>query len=210
MPMLDSFNPLPTLVLVRFQRWNEILKLPQPDARLPMTRGIYHYARGLAFAHGGNAAQAQAEIAALKQVAPEMSKVPTKAQGPRNASIIPQIAAEIVQARIAQTQNNGPAAVEHLQWAVLLQDSMDYNEPPDWFYPVRESLGAALLRNGDAVQAEKVFRDDLERNPRNGRSLFGLMQALMSQGRNEDARSVEQQFQSAWKNADTQLSISQL
>lgn len=210
MPMLDSFNPLPTLVLVRFQRWDEILRLPQPDARLPISRGIYHYARGLAFAHGGNAAQAQAEVAALKQVAPEMSKIPTNPQGPRNASIIPQIAAEIVQARIAQQQNNGPAAVQHLQRAVLLEDSMDYNEPPDWFYPVRESLGAALLRNGDAVQAEKVFRDDLERNPRNGRSLFGLIQALKSQGRNEDARSVEQQFQTAWKNADTQLSISQL
>ena len=81
--------------------------------------------------------------------------------------------------------------------AVAIQDTLKYGEPPDWFFPVRESLGAALLMNGDAAGAEKVFRDDLDRNPRNPRSLFGLQQALKAQNRNYDAGFVEEQFQQA-------------
>jgi len=97
-----------------------------------------------------------------------------------------------------------------LEEAVTTQDGLNYGEPPDWYYPVRESLGGVLLRSGNASMAEKVFRDDLERNPRNGRSLFGLMQSLKSQGRNQDAELVNQQFQAAWKNADMQLEVAKL
>ncbi len=79
------------------------------------------------------------------------------------------------------------AAIQHLREAVMLQDEMDYTEPPDWFYPTRESLGGELLQAGNAAEAEKLFRDDLQSNPRNPRSLFGLMQALKAQGREHDA-----------------------
>ena len=87
---------------------------------------------------------------------------------------------------------------------------MDYTEPPDWIYPTRESLGGKLLQAGRAAEAEIVFRDDLQRNPRNPRSLFGLMQALKAQGREHDAEWVEQQFQTTWKNADTKLRVEDL
>jgi predicted Zn-dependent protease len=210
MPMLDGFMPLPTLVLVRFHRWDEIMKLPQPAANLPMSNGVWHYARALAFASNGNLPQAQNELAALRKLAPEMAKVPTNPQGPRNAGIIPQIAAHVIEARMAETRNDSVAAVNHLREAVALQDTMDYTEPPDWFYPVRESLGAALLTAGKAPDAEQVFRADLEKNPRNPRSLFGLMEALKAQGRAEDASAVRQQFDVAWKNSDTPLQVSDL
>ncbi|HXZ80025.1 MAG TPA: hypothetical protein VEG30_08855, partial [Terriglobales bacterium] len=86
-----------------------------------------------------------------------------------------------------------------LRDAVAVQDKLNYGEPPDWFSPVRESLGAALLMNGAPAEAEKVFREDLDRNPRNPRSLFGLHQALKAQKRDYDAGFVEQQFQTSWK-----------
>ena len=83
--------------------------------------------------------------------------------------------------------------------AVAIQDTLKYGEPPDWFFPVRESLGGVLLMNGDAAGAEKVFRADLERNPRNPRSLFGLEQALKAQSRDYEATFVEKEFNTSWK-----------
>jgi Flp pilus assembly protein TadD len=97
-----------------------------------------------------------------------------------------------------------------LREAVSVQDSLKYGEPPDWFFPVRESLGAALLMNGDTAGAEKVFREDLDRNPRNPRSLFGLQQALKSEGRTYDADFAEKQFRTSWKDMGTQLKVEDL
>jgi hypothetical protein len=85
-------------------------------------------------------------------------------------------------------------AISLLTAAVAIQDTLKYGEPPDWFFPVRESLGGALLINGDAAGAEKVLRADLNRNPRNPRSLFGFQQALKAQNRNYDAGFVEAEF----------------
>jgi hypothetical protein len=94
--------------------------------------------------------------------------------------------------------------------AVQIEDGFKYNEPPEWFYPVRESLGAALLASGKATEAEQVFREDLRRNPRNPRSLFGLMHSLKAQQKEADAAWLEREFRAAWKNADTELRISDL
>ncbi len=210
MPMLDNFNSMPTLVLVRFRKWDDILRLPKPDSALPLSTGIWHYARGLAFAARGEIAEASAELQALRALELQIAKVPTGAPGPGNAEQIPRIAAHLIEARIATAQRNNAAAVDHLREAVALEDQMDYTEPPDWFYPTRETLGGVLLMNGNAVGAEKVFRDDLERNPRNGRSLFGLMESLKAQGKNESAAFIQQQFENAWKHADTKLNVSDL
>jgi Flp pilus assembly protein TadD len=94
-----------------------------------------------------------------------------------------------------------------MQAAVTAEDALAYDEPPAWFLPVRESLGGALMANGRYAEAERVFRDDLERNRRNGRSLFGLMESLKAQRKTDAARMVEQEFQAAWKDADFKLSI---
>src|SRR5690242_9477092 len=210
MIMLDGFNPMPTLVMVRFRKWDEILKLPKPDAALPMSTGIWHYARGLALANRNKLNEAQAEVAAIEKLAPEMGKVPTNPQGPHNAGIIPKIAMHVIEGRIAMARDDKDGAVRHLMEAVALQDDMDYNEPPDWFYPVRETLGGTLLQAGRAAEAEQVFRADLARNPRNPRSLFGLQQALKAQQRDHDADWVGQEFEGAWKNADVKLKIEDL
>ena len=97
-----------------------------------------------------------------------------------------------------------------MRGAVELEDSLAYDEPQAWFLPVREALGAALMRNGDYPGAEQVFRRDLEKNRRNGRSLFGLMEALKAQKKNHEALLVKRQFDAAWKNADTKLSLNLL
>ena len=121
-----------------------------------------------------------------------------------------QIAKNVLGAKIAVAKKDNAAAISMLRNAVALQDQLNYGEPPDWYFPVREALGAALLMNGDAAAAEKVFRDDLERNPRNPRSLFGLRESLKAQKRDYDAGFVDKQFQGSWKGAANALKLQDL
>jgi len=120
------------------------------------------------------------------------------------------LAAHVLAARLAAAQGKKDEIIMRWRRAVELQDALNYSEPPSWYYPVRESLGAALLAAGRAEDAEKVFREDLAKNPRNPRSLFGLGESLKAQKKDADAAWVERQFKEAWKNADTTLRLSDL
>jgi tetratricopeptide (TPR) repeat protein len=204
MPALGGFMTVPLAVEVRFHKWNEILKAPQPDESMQTISVFWHFARGLALAGTGKLEEAEAEH---KIVADAEDKTSPDAvfQMPINNKTkdILKIAENVLGAKISQAKNDNDSAISQLREAVAIQDSLKYDEPQDWFYPVRESLGAALLMSGDQTGAEQVFRDDLERNPRNPRSLFGLEQALKAQGRNYDATFVRKQFDASWKGATT-------
>jgi tetratricopeptide (TPR) repeat protein len=209
MSMLDAFYSLPLQIMVRFHRWNDIMSLPQPEASQPVTTVAWHYARALAAANTSKLDQARAELAALRAAAPAMAKIPNM-QGTHNSEVIPEMMSEIVEANLANAQHQTDAAVAHVQRAVSLGDTLDYDEPPDWLAPTRESLGAALLAEGMASEAEAVFQEDLKRNPRNPRSLFGLAETLKAEGKTAEAATVDQQFKQAWRKADTKLTLSDL
>jgi tetratricopeptide (TPR) repeat protein len=205
--MLDVFYSLPLQIMVRFHRWGDILAEPQPGASFVFTSGTWHFARALASADAGKLEQARAELAELKRATPAMSKVSGNPVGPHNGEVIPQIMAELVETHIAGAQKQTSAAIEHLRSAVALQDSMDYDEPPDWLYPMREPLGAALLQAGKAAEAESVFREDLKRNPNNARSFFGLAESLKAQRKTAEAAAAQQKFEQGWKRADAKLTL---
>ncbi len=202
MPPLEGFMTVPLAVEVRFHKWNEILKAPQPDPAMHTATVFWHFARGLALASMGKLEEAEAEY---KFVAEAEEKTPPDAtfQMPINNKTkdILKIAENVLGAKISFEKNEMDAAVNRLRSAVAIQDSLKYGEPQDWFYPVRESLGAVLLKIGDNAGAEDVFRADLERNPRNPRSLFGLEQALKAQEKTYDAGFVRKQFDANWKGA---------
>ena len=208
--MIDFYYSLPLQVMVRFHRWDEIMTVPQPDASQRVTTVVWHYARALAYANTLKLDQARAEWAALRAAGPGMANVIINTTGPHNSEVIPQIMSEIVEATLAEAQHQTDVAITHLQTAVSLGDTLDYDEPPDWFAPSRESLGAALLKAGKPGQAEAVFREDLKRNPRNPRSLFGLAETLRAQGKTAETATVRQQFERAWRTADTKLTLSGL
>ncbi|MFY9530066.1 MAG: tetratricopeptide repeat protein [Candidatus Acidiferrales bacterium] len=212
MPMLESFMVVPLTVDLRFERWNEILKRPQPNPNLKIAiPAMWHYARGVALAATGKTQQAEAERQIFEDFAAGTPEDAIWAPPFNNKTKnILKIAANVLQARIAVANRDYPNAIRLYQDAVGLQDGLNYGEPPDWYFPVREALGGALLESGDFVAAEKVFRADLECNPRNGRSLFGLARSLAGQGRNYDADLVRQQFEVAWKNADSPLEVEQV
>jgi hypothetical protein len=119
------------------------------------------------------------------------------------------IATNVLGAKIAMAKHDSNSAVSMLREAVETQDKLNYAEPPDWFFPVREVLGGVLLENGKASEAEKVFRADLARNPRNPRSLFGLHEALKAEKRDYDAQLIEHQLRDSWKGAN-ELQVSDL
>src|ERR1700722_4153776 len=200
MPPLEGFMTIPLAVEMRFHRWDEILKMPQPDPAMAAANLFWHFARGMALAGTGKTGEAEAEY---KIVSDAQAATPPEAifQMPINNKTkdILEIAKDVLGAKIAMAKQDSAGAIAMLREAVALQDTLKYGEPPDWFFPVRESLGAALLKNGDATGAEKVFRDDLNRNPRNPRSLFGLHQALMTQKREYDAGFVQKQFEASGK-----------
>lgn len=204
MPMAEGFMPTPTIVRLRFQKWNEILAAPKPDAGLPLTKAFWHFARGVAYAATGRqeaAGREQSAFNAAVRAVPEEATI-----GLNSARKVLAIAERVLQARIsAITERNSQAAIDYLRSAVEMEDSLAYDEPPGWFLPVRESLAAALFRTGDYAGAESVFRADLERNKRNGRSLFGLQRVLRAQGKTHAATMVRREFAKAWRNADTSL-----
>jgi tetratricopeptide (TPR) repeat protein len=202
-PPLEGFMTIPMAVEVRFQKWDQILSSPQPDPSMKVAGVFWHFARGMALAGKGKAADAQAEYQIVHQAAEQTPPDAIFAMPVNNrAKDVLTIADNVLAAKIALARNDRAAALPLLRNAVAVQDSLKYSEPPDWFFPVRESLGAVLLLNGNAAEAEKVFRDDLERNPRNPRSLFGLSQALKAQQRDYDAQFVQKQFDSSWKSTD--------
>jgi tetratricopeptide (TPR) repeat protein len=203
LPPLEGFMTIPMAVEVRFQKWDQILKTPQPDPSMKVAGVFWHFSRGMALAATGKVAEAEAESKIVHQAAEQTPPDQVFAMPVNNkAKDVLTIAANVLAAKIALARNDRAAALPLLRQAVTVQDTLKYSEPPDWFFPVRESLGAVLLLNGNAADAEKVFREDLERNPRNPRSLFGLSQSLRAQKRDYDAQFVDKEFDASWKSPD--------
>ncbi|HLY20334.1 MAG TPA: hypothetical protein VKR61_24065 [Bryobacteraceae bacterium] len=204
--MADAFNSIAVLGRVRFRDWDSILKMPQPKDSLHASNATWRYARALAFAGRGDHAAAARDQAAFEVI---RAAIPADAPWGTNnkAADVMTVAAEIVAARLASSPAD---ALPHWQRAVTVQDALVYDEPPAWYYPVRESLGASLLLAGKSAEAENVFREGIRKSPRNGRMLFGLMESLRAQGKNEDADSVRREFQAAWAKADITLKVDEL
>jgi tetratricopeptide (TPR) repeat protein len=211
MPMLEGFTVIPTAVLVRFEKWNDVLKIPQPDANLKIATTFWHYARGMALAGTGKPDEAEKEhsaIVAVKEATPD-DAVYAPPFNNKTKDIL-QIADDVLAAKIALARKDTEAAISHYRNAVAVQDKLNYGEPPDWYFPVRESLGGALLKANKTADAEKVFREDLQQNPRNPRSLFGLCEALKLQGRDYDAQFVEKQYRGYWDGHGLELKVENL
>jgi tetratricopeptide (TPR) repeat protein len=210
MPMAEVYAPTPIFVLVRFHRWDEVLKLPAPNPDLAMTTAFWHFARGAAFVAKGQFAMAHAERQILEKA---RQKTPSDAEFSfysNKAQAFLDLAENILDARIAGAKHDNERAIRDWENAVKIEDRLNYGEPSEWFYPVRESLGSALLLNGQAAQAEAVFRADLERYPHNPRSLFGLWKSLEQQKKTSEAERVRREFEAAWKNADVPLELQDL
>jgi tetratricopeptide (TPR) repeat protein len=211
MPMLEGFMTIPMAVNVRFHKWDAILAMKPPAAEMQATTGFWHFAHGMALAGKGRVEEAEAEykVVAAAEKATSPDAIFVMPVNNKTKDIL-KIAENVLGAQVALAKKDNVAAVSMLREAVAVQDTLKYDEPQDWFYPVRESLGGVLLMSGDAKGAEQVFREDLAKNLRNPRSLFGLQQALQAQDRKSDAWFVEQEFHKAWKGGAGGLKVEDL
>ena len=206
--MLEGFLTVTPWLRLRFSRWDEIQKQPEPDSKLFGINAIWHFTRGMAYASNAQIARAESERDAFLSW---VKKTPVDAPfGLNPAPKVMSIAEEVLNARIASAKGDDKMTIEALRKAVDVEDSLAYDEPPTWFLPVREMLGGALLKQANFPAAEQVFRDDLLRNRRNGRSLFGLLESLKAQQKDYAAAMIRREFESAWKNADAKLTIQDL
>jgi tetratricopeptide (TPR) repeat protein len=207
MPHLHWLRPVPLLTLARFGRWDELLREPQPAADAPYEIAMWHYARGLAYVRQRKTEQAAGQLEALQAVAASKEAQAMEIPFFPGHSLI-RLAEAILAAELAGLRGNAEEQLRGLEEAVRRQDKLPYMEPPYWYYPVRQSLGAALLQGGQVAKAEAVYREDLKRHPNNGWSLYGLLQCLRRQGRTEEAADVERRFREAWSGADVALTAS--
>jgi hypothetical protein len=208
MPLLEYYASTPLFTLLRFQQWKALLQLPPPAPSRQVSNAIWHFGRAIAFAHLGAASQSREE---QKQFRETSSKLPSELlYGYNQASNIIRIATLYLDATLAEQDGNQEQAIQSLRKAITEQDKLHYNEPPDWFFPIRESLGGLLIRMNQFDAAETIFREELQKHPRNGRALFGLKETLAAQRRFYDYYWIDQEFQKAWMYSDSRLSVEKL
>jgi tetratricopeptide (TPR) repeat protein len=209
MQMLEGFHLYPLMIDLRFHRWDDILQAPAPRPERKLHRTFWQYVRAMALAGQGKLNEAAAE---RKQFESLRKVIPTESQfllNNKSADIL-ALAAATLDAQLASARGENEKSIQKWRRAVKLESRIQYDEPPAWFYPVRQSLAVALLRNGRAKEAEAVFRGAIQKGPRDGRLLFGLWQSLMAQKRDNEAALVEQQFNAAWKDSTVKLRIEDL
>lgn len=203
-PTVEFFRTIPLLALTQFGRWDEILAEPMPDASLRYATAIARYARGVALARKGDLAAARRERDQLVPLR-DTTEILFLDTNDYPAVTLLQIADALLEGELAMAAGSVDAAVGHFERAVALQDGLPYMEPPFWYYPTRQSLGAALLAAGRAGEAEAVYRRELEDYPHNGWSMFGLAESLAAQGRTDEAAEVREMFAHVWARADVEL-----
>ena len=206
-PTIEFFRTVPLLSLVRFAKWDEILAEPQPHEEFMFARSVWHYARGVAYAAKGQPEDAKVELAMLEPLKDDVSVRFLDSRDYPGSALV-GIAIHLLHGEMAYRAGEFDQAAGHFEQAVAAQDQLPYTEPPFWYYPTRQSLGAALVAGGKHAEAEAVFRKDLKQYPHNGWSMFGLAQSLTAQGKVEAAAKAQMHFETIWQFADVELRAS--
>lgn len=204
------YATIPMHVLVKFEQWEKILASPKPDDDLSYPKAIWHYARGMAYANLNKPSEAQNELDSLNKLSEsgDVKRIIIWAINP--AEQVCKIASNVLEAELHTTKGNYKSAIELLKQAIQLEDGLNYNEPPDWFFSVRHLLGDALMNYQDFVGAEKIYLEDLTYWPKNGFALHGLYESLKGQNKTKEAEDIKKQFDIAWRYADSELKYSRI
>ncbi len=204
------YATIPMHVLVKFEQWEKILASPRPDDDLDYPKAIWHYARGMAYANLNKLSEAQNELDSLNKLSESerVKKIMIWSLNP--AEQVCKISSNVLKAELMTIQGDYKSAIELLTQAIVLEDNLNYNEPPDWFFSVRHLLGDALMKSGDFVGSEIIYREDLAYWPKNGFALNGLYESLLGQHKLTEAEDVKKQFEIAWKYADSDLKYSRI
>jgi tetratricopeptide (TPR) repeat protein len=202
-PVVDGFLAFVPEALMRFGKWEEILAEPKPRGDLPLSQALWRYTRVASFTALGRPDDARAEQKLFEEAA---AKVPADGHfGNNKAADLIAIARHVLQGEIAAKEAKYDEAIQHLREGAKIEDTLRYDEPPDWMQPVRHTLGAVLLKAGKLEEAAVVYKQDLQKYPENPWSLFGLAEALKASGKTDEAQAVRRRYERAWAKADFQM-----
>ena len=207
--LLQPVKAAPYFAHAQFSDSAAVLALPDPGADFPYIRAAWRYARGIASVRRGNAEAAAKELAEIESITKTTDFKPFESWN-IPAKDVTLIAAHVLRARMAQARKDLPGAVRDLEAAIALEDKLPYMEPPYWYYPVRQTLGAVLALNGENQKARDVFRESLQKTPNNGWALYGLAQTYERQGMKREARAVEKHLARAWSGDRKNLDLARL
>ena len=204
------YTTIPLHLLIKFEQWEKILASPKPDEDLDYPKAIWHYARGMAYTNLNKPGEAKNELDSLNKLmgSEEVKKIIIWGLNP--ADQICRIASNVLKAELLTKKGNYKPAIALLNEAIRLEDQLNYNEPPDWFFSVRHILGDVLMKAGDYKAAEKIYKEDLDYWPKNGFALNGLYESLKAQNNIKEAQEVKKEFDMAWKIADSELKFSRI
>jgi hypothetical protein len=202
---LQHYMTIPLYAMIKFGKWENILKEAAPDSDLLYPRGVWHFGRGMAYTRTNQLEPATVELEKLKSIAADTSLKYVTIWDINTTYDLLQIAAEMLSGELAAKQGDFTKAISHLQNAVRVEDGLTYDEPPPWYTPARHNLGAVLLEAGRAAEAQKVYEDDLKKYPENGWALYGLQQSLLAQNKKAEAAAAKQRLDQAWGSADVTL-----
>ena len=196
----ELYLPTPLYTLIRFERWDELLREPPPPKGFRLMDGMWRLGRGLALVSTGRLPGAEGEHYALANLTKQIKR--DRSQEEKISRTLLKIAERLLAGEIAARRQQYDDSIHKLKEAVKLEDSLPYVEPPHWPLPVRQYLGSVLLLAGRPADAETEYRADLSRNPENGWALIGLIQSLQDQQKHDQAAEVEDRFKKAWTHAD--------
>jgi tetratricopeptide (TPR) repeat protein len=208
-PLVVPMKAGPYFAHAQFSELPAVLSLADPGKELPYLQVAWRYARGVAFAQSGNLEAARTQVAEIDRLVSTTDYSAFTAWG-IPAKDVGRIAGHVVRARIAQGANDLDGAVRELEAAVAIQDTLPYMEPPYWYFPVRQTLGAVLLLKGDAQRARDAFRESLAKTPNNAWSLYGLKTTFEKQGMAAEAREAEKYLSRAWSGDRKRLDLQRL
>ena len=205
---VQHYSTIPYFIAVKFSFWDSILALPAPEKDMIYPQAIWHYARGLAFLGKKDIPQAEQEWNKLLTLANDSSLLQLTIWGINTTADIAHIASDVLAGEIAAAKGDLTDCIKKLQRAIQMEDQLNYDEPPDWFFSVRHHLGAVYIKAGKYPEAEKIYREDLKKLKRNGWALIGLHEAMKGQGKNEEANETLKEFENAWQYADVRITSS--
>jgi tetratricopeptide (TPR) repeat protein len=202
---LQHYYAIPFYVYVKFGKWNEILSWDITQEELDYPKAILHYARGMAYLGKDDLGSARIELEKLSELASKESLRQVTIWEINTVYDLVQIAERVLRGEIAGAEGNFQEGIELLKKGVTIEDSLNYNEPPDWFFSVRHNLGAMQIEAGQYKDAVDTFEEDLERLPRNGWALKGMVLAYSKLGDYKSSEEAERAFTEAWATADISL-----
>ncbi len=207
---LQHYYSIIYYVMVKFGMWDEILNESISEKDLPYPQAVLEYAKGMASIAKQNPEAAESHLKELERLAMDSAVQSVTIWELNSASDLLKIAINVLKGELFNYQKMSAESIDHLKQAIEIEDKLNYNEPPDWFFSVRHNLGAVALQNKDYKTAEQAYREDLKKYPANGWALKGLKQSLSGQGRIEEAIVVEREFKEAWKHSDVEIHSSRI